>query len=425
MSFDKSPLLSGGALRLQQTRTMSTSDVDGSIIYKVESRITDMVDFSPALTNLKPNRPFVMINSAFVRIATINDFQVIPADHPEVPAEGEWRSHVVTREFSDPSEALAWSAFVARSLNALHIKLKDYSAVLENASEEAWIPLTATQDIYEKMREYMQISETVREAQAAKERVRAQMEILNIALDKGKVFGPALITGEVATINSLDFVEKSISDMIADAADTASVTNPASQLAFIALQLPTQLFAVRNNLASLGGLNSGGTEGLPKVTKAFQTINLPELSYAISQLNEEIGEGSPSDYVVKANAAIARTYNTLLGNANELERMSSMLSGGSESLNQVATSLDSVTSKAADMFSLTEQINRVSEINVRTLNVLAPNLEAEHKRLSDQLEALLRTKNKIGAELRELLGDEFDPDFPMSFFNYRIFRTRD
>jgi len=449
-------LLGGGKMKLRQTRKVSGTS--GNINYEIVSTVSEAHDFPEVIRNLRPECAFVKINTEYVRIANTADLTDVP---PLVPTEvgGEYRATSITRSFSDPEQAVAWSSYVHRTLGSLHIKLKDYAAVLNDAAEEVWIPTTSSQDIYDRIVEYQGIDTQWKIKQTELAVLRARRETAESIMDMATLLPPLVPPPvEVGVLPTPQPAPKELT----------TIKN-------LLLVLPTTLTFTKIKLEASVGIGSFAPATIPDVITTAKTKLMPDATIAITQQSQAItatvqaraaneaaieatndlisaaesssGWSAPTGWAATKEAlysrlrairthvgtvnqeiagigvTVARIANTMPSLLETLMGYQGNMLGSAGALGQAADNIVQAIVSANTVAALVTQMNTLGEVKRDAIVELLIELEGMIKTAEDEAEALLRYKQDMVAELTNLLGDEFDPDNPLSFFNHRIFRT--
>lgn len=415
----------GGKMNLKQSRNTARSDADAGYNFVVVSELESIEGYVETIQRNNPQAAFVLMDSVYVRIATLSDITNIPAFHPTAPG-GEYRGTKVTRSFEDIEQAVAWSRKVYTDLNALHNQLKDYLAIFENETETVVIPDTANTELYTRIQSYLAVVAQYETTLISLTNAKAKKDVLN------EVYSNAYIENDngewQATGGALDVLRSTLPEV-------RSVLNTAS-----------------NQLKRVMGVDPGSIQSIPKsitdLQEAISKLTSANSSVAIALAASETAKGILNNFPVGAitpaqQEAIDDAYAASVSAASALNSVIADLSivdtdlvestalltnfrrdaqASSTSIEFLSSIMDSSGVTVNDSTNAVEKMNIVKGINYKKLSELRRRLDRDIAAWEDKLEGYVVQKQEYLKSIQAIYP-EVDPNDPMSVFTHRIFRT--
>lgn len=418
----------GGKMNLKQSRNTARSDADAGYNFVVVSELESIEGYVETIQRNNPQAAFVLVDSVYVRIATLSDITNIPAFHPTVPG-GEYRGTKVTRSFEDIEQAVAWSRKVYTDLNALHNQLKDYLAIFENETETVVIPDTANTELYTRIQSYLAVVAQYETTLISLTNAKAKKDVLT------EVYSNAYIENDngewQATGGALDVLRSTLPEV-------RSVLNTAS-----------------NQLKRIMGVDPGSIQSIPKsvtdLQEASSKLASGQISIASAKANILTAKNRLDPAVFPTYGDLTSDQKTAVDNAyaeaglayaalesattdlgiveTDLAESTALLTNfrrdaqaSSTSIEFLSSIMDSSGVTVNDSTNAVEKMNIVKGINYKKLSELRRRLDRDIAAWEDKLEGYVVQKQEYLKSIQAIYP-EVDPNDPMSVFTHRIFRT--
>jgi hypothetical protein len=392
-----------GKLDIVQSRTVGNSDGD-ALSYIIHTTLSNPTNFSAILSAKKPDRLFLYQNNEYVRLVTLDDFNLYPADYPN-ELGGYYRAREVTRTYTSDVDAASYANALYEAITKLLLVMHDYEVTLTDFTESDTVPNQDRSTLYNTIQLY--------------EATQSQLDDINIQILTKQAAIDAFTA--VVTLNDL----------------TSTIAEPEKapeKLQRISLNLTT----VRTRLDAINTAPSYSLKttsdyftayGVPAIANARKSTVLTNVNDIYLQVALLVGNGTTDDAVLTAIRALQTpTLDSLTSLESAVVQISSDISTYIPAVKTASLTMVQATDTiAADQTLVNDNVAtidkglRIKAINQSKLQELHTQYVADMEALKKQKDSLLATKQKYSATL-VMLEPSINLLDPMTIYTHRIFK---
>jgi hypothetical protein len=414
-----------GQIKLIQSRSVSRDDA-GALSFIVQSETSEPTGFSEPVLGYSPDLLFVYQDSGFIRIAAYEDLITVPASRPEEPG-GLYRRANCTRTFQDAREAIAWAREVYTAVTGLTSQLRDYAAVFEDVTEEAFLPTDFFTQLQTAVDTYLSVVAELDELSDAIDVAKAKQTILDLVYDYSRLETEDENGDPVTSVNILrtnlprlraglsGISAKVLYAVGADVGGNQSIPDAVTGIREDILPMLAQIETALNFIQT--DVDTTESE-LAAVTTpvALTGDDLLHFNAAVDSADSaqaKLAALLPANTIV----AIRTELTTILGSLVNYRNTMLTSNTGVDLMSQIIATGDGA---AMDVESAVQKLNTLSTVNNAALMKLKAEVDKEVVVRENEYEAKLKEKTEAWTSVTSIYPDA-DPDSPLDIFTHRVF----
>lgn len=414
-----------GQIKLTQSRSVAR-DSAGALSFIVQSVTAEPTGFSEPVMSYRPDLLFVYQDSEFVRIAAYEDLIAVPAARPAEPG-GTYRIANCTRTFQDAREAIAWAREVYNSVTGLSAQLRDYAAVFEDVTEEAFLPTDFFTKFQTAADNYLSIVAELEELSGAIDVAKAKQTILDLVYDYSRLETEDENGDPVTSVNilrtNLPRLRAGLSGissriLYAVGADVGGNQSIPDAVTGIREDVLPMLAKIEANLSSIQVSVNLAHDNLDDIDPTSLTDPVEEAALLAAVSN--VSSAKTNMEAVLASTllgAIVSELTTIYGSLATYRNTMLTSQTGVDLMSQIVATGDGA---AMDVESAVQKLNTLSIVNNAALMKLKAEVDKEVVVREDAYEDKLKEKTEAWTSVTSIYPDA-DPDNPLEIFTHRVF----